>query len=111
MRYIPETCVKLYAYFPSYTRNVFATSFGLIKKLKEYNKYFFEQLKEIQKNEWQNLEYLNDLQSDRLKRLIKYVEKKVPLATFRWKDIEDNVILTEELFNEAAKVGNVIKNN
>lgn len=78
MRYIPEQIVKLYDYVPSYGRNLLASSFGIVKKYKEYNKGFFEQLKEIRKNEWQSYKYLEELQLIRLKNLIDYAYKKVP---------------------------------
>ena len=71
MRYIPNKIVKLYNRSPIWTRNFASTAYGFLKSRKEKTKLFYQCLAELEESQWWSLKKLRDLQSQRLKKMIK----------------------------------------
>lgn len=78
MRYIPNQIVKLYDKSPIWTRNFASTAYGFLKSRKEKTKLFWQCLAELEETQWWSLEKLRELQSQRLKKLIKHCAEHVP---------------------------------
>lgn len=78
MRYIPNKIVNLYNKSPIWTRNFASTGYGFLKSRKEKTKLFWQCLAELEESQWWSLEKLQELQSERLKNLIKHCAEHVP---------------------------------
>lgn len=78
MRYIPSKIVKLYDKSPIWTRNFASTAYGFLKSRKEKTKLFWQCLAELEETQWWSLEKLQELQNERLKKIIRHAAEHVP---------------------------------
>ena len=78
MRYIPSKIVKLYDKSPIWTRSFASTAYGFLKSRKEETKLFWQCLAELEETQWWPLEKLEELQNERLKKIIKHAAEHVP---------------------------------
>lgn len=77
MRYIPSKIVNLYNKSPIWTRNFASTGYGFLKSRKEKTKLFYQCLAELEETQWWSLEKLQELQCNRLQKLIKHCAEHV----------------------------------
>jgi len=78
MRYTSNKIVELYDRSPIWSRSFASTAYGFLKDRKEKTKLFWQCLAELEETQWWSLEKLQDLQSQRLKKLIKHCAENVP---------------------------------
>jgi phenylacetate-CoA ligase len=78
MRYVPNQIIRLYENSPIWTHNIASTAYGILKNRKERTKLFYQCLTELEETQWWSLGKLQELQSQRLKKLIKHCAEHVP---------------------------------
>lgn len=78
MRYVPDLIVRLFDHAPVWSRSVFSTGYGLLKNSREGGRQFQDYMKELRETQWWPVSQLEELQSDRLRRLIQHAATTVP---------------------------------
>jgi len=78
MRYVPDPILALYRATPVWTRTLASSLYGVLKNRRELTPEFREALDDLTVAEWYAAERLKELQSDRLRRLIRHAAVNVP---------------------------------
>jgi len=78
MRYANRLVVRIYERSPAWSRSFFSSLYGVMKNCKEQTNLYRTYLAELEQSQWWSKEKLEQLQCERLQRLISYVSKGVP---------------------------------
>ena len=78
MRYVSDFIVKFYEKSPIWSRNIYSTAYGILKKKKEKNKLSESILKKLLETQWWDKDRLYELQCERLKIIVSHSLKSVP---------------------------------
>lgn len=78
MRYIPDFWVMAYEHSPIWSRNLFGSAYGFLKKTKEYNNLSDVILRELLESQWWDKDQLYHLQCTRLMKIITHASQTVP---------------------------------
>lgn len=78
MKYISESFFKLFEKSPVWSKNLYSTAYGYLKKRKEFNELYKKFLHNIQETEYSSLDRLNDIQHSNLKKIIKHASESIP---------------------------------
>ena len=110
MRYISSYIVKLYDKSPIWTRSFASTAYGFLKSRKEKTKLFWQCLAELEETQWWSLEKLQEIQSQRLKKLVRHCAKNVP---YYQKKFAESGILPSQIQNldDIKKIPYITKND
>lgn len=78
MRYVPDKIVQFYESSPIWTRSLASTLYGTLKNRKENTRLFWQYLNELKESQWWSAEKLEELQCERLRKLIAHAATNVP---------------------------------
>lgn len=78
MRYIPDPVLKLYQLTPAWSRSLASSLYGSLKNRKEITPQFIAALADLRGSERLPLSRLQDIQADRLTRLVRHAAVNVP---------------------------------
>ncbi|MGB6033963.1 MAG: AMP-binding protein [Bacteroidota bacterium] len=78
MRYVPNRVVRLYEKSPVWVRSLASTTYGFLKNRKETGKLFHQYIRELRESQRWPLARLEELQSERLRNLIRHAATSVP---------------------------------
>jgi len=78
MRYIPDFVVNIYEKSPIWSRSLFSSSYGVLKKIRELNRLSDKYLNELLDSQWWDKEKLYQLQCTRLRKIVTHAYQTVP---------------------------------
>ncbi|MGD9706495.1 MAG: phenylacetate--CoA ligase family protein [Candidatus Delongbacteria bacterium] len=78
MRYVPDIVKRIYDNSPVWTRSYFSTGYSVLKSIKERNELFNKYSKELSESQWLSLDKLENLQNERLNKIIIHANETVP---------------------------------
>lgn len=77
MRYVSKKIVNLFDKSPVWSRSLFSTSYGVLKKFKEENVAFKDYFNKLLISQWWSTENILEYQSIHLKKIISHASKNV----------------------------------
>jgi phenylacetate-CoA ligase len=78
MRYVPEFIVRAYDRTPPWSRSVASSLYGWVKTLREDTPQFRDRLRELEASQGWGIGRLEELQAERVQRLIAHAARSVP---------------------------------